>query len=194
MAAILNVFKTPVREAIIRLSEEGLVKVVPPGGTFVATIEVQRYIEACFIRFRLESGAAAEAAKRHTLEDLGRLELSLNQQVEAVASEDYTRFFELDEDFHLAIFSTARLGGVWAFVKAKGEIDRMRHLKMVFGVRRTGEVIHEHRDIVDATRVVSPDEAVAAMTRHLGLSREPDHRTFTRSETVQQKNGNHGAA
>ncbi|WP_156414610.1 GntR family transcriptional regulator [Ensifer sp. Root278] len=182
VAALLNVSKTPVREAIIRLSEEGLVKVVPQGGTFVATIEVQRYIEACFIRFRLESGAAAEAAKRHTLEDLGRLELCLNQQVEAVGNEDYTRFFELDEEFHRMIFSTARLSGVWAFVnQAKGEIDRMRHLKMVFGVRRTGEVIHEHRDIVDAIRAASPDEAVAAMTRHLGsleakiteLSRNP---------------------
>ncbi len=55
VAAILNVSKTPVREAIIRLWEEGLIKVVPQGGTFVATIEVQRYIEACFIRFRLEA-------------------------------------------------------------------------------------------------------------------------------------------
>jgi DNA-binding GntR family transcriptional regulator len=182
VAAILNVSKTPVREAIIRLSEEGLIKVVPQGGTFVATIEVQRYIEACFIRFRLEAGAAAEAAKRHTLEDLGRMELCLNQQIEAVEKEDYTGFFELDEDFHRTIFAAARLGGVWAFVnQAKGEIDRMRHLKMIFGVRRTGEVIHEHRDIVDAVRNASPDEAVAAMSRHLGsleskiteLSRDP---------------------
>jgi DNA-binding GntR family transcriptional regulator len=182
VAAILHVSKTPVREAIIRLSEEGLIKVVPQGGTFVATIEVQRYIEACFIRFRLEVGAAAEAAKRHTFEDLGRLELLLNQQIEAVEKEDYTNFFELDESFHKAIFAAARLSGVWAFVnQAKGEIDRMRHLKMVFGVRRTGEVIDEHRAIVEAIRDASPDAAVAAMSRHLGsleskiteLSRDP---------------------
>lgn len=182
VAAILDVSKTPVREAIIRLSEEGLVKVVPQGGTFVSPIEVQRYIEACFIRHRLEAGAAAEAAKRHTFEDLARMDFCLNQQIEAVEAEEYTRFFDMDEDFHRAIFAAARLNGVWAFVnQAKGEIDRMRHLKMVFGVRRTKEVIDEHRAIVDAIRDASPDAAITAMGIHLGsldaklteLSRDP---------------------
>ncbi|MCM2477750.1 GntR family transcriptional regulator [Rhizobium sp. CG5] len=182
VAAILNISKTPVREAIIRLSEEGLLRVVPQGGTFVSTIDVQRYIEACFIRFKLESGAVAEAARRHTFEDLCRLEVCLNQQIAAAAEKDYTQFFLLDEEFHKSIFAAARLAGVWSVVnQAKGEMDRMRHLKRVFAVRRTEEVIDEHRDVLEAIRSANSESAVAAITRHLGsleskiteLSRDP---------------------
>ncbi|MGG2474213.1 GntR family transcriptional regulator, partial [Rhizobium sp. BR5] len=59
-----------VREAIIRLSEEGFVTVVPQGGTYISPIDVQRYMEACFIRFKLEEGAVIEATKRYSLEDI----------------------------------------------------------------------------------------------------------------------------
>lgn len=80
IAALLNVSKTPVREAIIRLSEEGFVTVVPQGGTYISPIDVQRYMEACFIRFKLEEGAVIEAAKRHSLEDIARLKTCLSNQ------------------------------------------------------------------------------------------------------------------
>ncbi len=169
IAAILNVSKTPVREAIIRLQEEGLLAVVPQGGTFVASLDVQRYMEACFIRFRLESGAAAEAARRHSFEDVGRLEACVGEQIEAARNEQFNEFFLLDEEFHKSIFAAARLPGVWSFVNmAKGEVDRMRHLKRIFAVRKTEQVIQEHKAILAAIRSSNADDAVAAMTRHIG--------------------------
>src|SRR5918998_1596738 len=62
VAACLKVSKTPVREAIIRLSEEGLVAVVPKSRTYVAPINLDRFLEGCFVRLQLESGAARRAA------------------------------------------------------------------------------------------------------------------------------------
>lgn len=182
VAAILNISKTPVREAMIRLSEEGLLSVVPQGGTFVATIDVQRYIEACFIRYKLESGAVAEAARRHSFEDVCRLEACIGEQIEAASNEDYKEFFLLDEEFHKSLFVAAKLPGVWSVVnQAKGEMDRMRHLKRIFAVRRTDQVIEEHKAIVVAIREANVEQAVAALTLHLGsleakineLSRNP---------------------
>lgn len=182
IAAILNVSKTPVREAIIRLSEEGFLIVVPQGGTYVAPIDVQRYMEACFTRFKLEDGAVVEAARRHTFEDITLLNVCISKQKEAAANGAYTDFFLLDEEFHRSIFIAAKLAGVWSIVnQAKGEMDRMRHLKRIFAVRRTEQVIEEHEAIVAAIAASDPEAARAAITTHLGslenkiaeLSRDP---------------------
>ncbi len=182
IAAILQVSKTPVREAIIRLAEDGFVTVVPQGGTYVTTIEIQRYMEACFIRFKLEEGAAMEAASRHSLEDVARLRSCIVRQKAAAEQEDYPDFFLLDEEFHRTIFAAARLPGAWGVVnQAKGEMDRMRHLKRVFAVRRTEQVIEEHEAIVAAIESGDPAAAREAVVKHLGsiesklteLSRNP---------------------
>ena len=50
VAGTLNLSKTPVREAIIRLSREGLVRVAPKSGSFVTAINLDRYFEACFMK------------------------------------------------------------------------------------------------------------------------------------------------
>ncbi|MDA5639300.1 MULTISPECIES: GntR family transcriptional regulator [Agrobacterium] len=187
IAALLNVSKTPVREAIIRLSEEGFVTVVPQGGTYISPIDVQRYMEACFIRFKLEEGAVIEAAKRHSLEDIARLKTCLSNQRIAAKDEEFTNFFLLDEEFHKNIFAAARLPGAWSVVnQAKGEMDRMRHLKRVFAVRRTEKVIEEHEAIVDGIESGDVEAAREAVQRHLGsletkiaeLSRNPKIWTF----------------
>ena len=55
IAAVLNASKTPVREALIRLEDVGLVQVVPQSGTYVTPIQREAYIEGCFIRLQLET-------------------------------------------------------------------------------------------------------------------------------------------
>lgn len=187
IAALLHVSKTPVREAIIRLAEEGFVIVVPQGGTYIAPIDVQRYMEACFIRFKLEEGAVIEAVKRHSLEDIARLKTCLAQQRAAAEDEQFTDFFLLDEEFHRTIFAAARLPGAWSVVnQAKGEMDRMRHLKRVFAVRRTEKVIEEHENIVAAIESGDIERARGAVQLHLGsleskiaeLSKDPKIWTY----------------
>lgn len=169
IASLLHVSKTPVREAIIRLSEEGFVTVVPQGGTYISPILVQRYMEACFIRFRLEEGAVIEATKRHSLEDIVRLKTCLAEQRKAAQDENYADFFLLDEEFHRTIFNAARLPGAWSVVnQAKGEMDRMRHLKRVFAVRRTEKVIEDHEAIVNAIESGDISKAQEAIQNHLG--------------------------
>ena len=62
VASALNVSKTPVREAIIRLSREGLVQVKPKSGSYVTAISLDRFFEACFIRTQLETGCVKRLA------------------------------------------------------------------------------------------------------------------------------------
>ncbi|MFT7212671.1 MAG: DNA-binding GntR family transcriptional regulator [Granulosicoccus sp.] len=69
----LRASKPPVREALIRIEEAGLVEVVPKSGTYVTPIRINTSIDACFIRLQLEAKAvsaqprctAIGAAKRY---------------------------------------------------------------------------------------------------------------------------------
>ncbi|NNC56183.1 MAG: GntR family transcriptional regulator, partial [Woeseiaceae bacterium] len=85
VATVLKVSKTPVREALIRLSREGLVQVVPKSGSYVTAVSLDRYLEACFVRTQLEVGCV----KRLAVQGVGRadqvrLKAILKEQEEAL--------------------------------------------------------------------------------------------------------------
>jgi len=170
----LNASKTPVREALIRLEEGGLVEVIPKSGTYVTPIQIDRYIDACFVRLQLEIGAARRAAERATPEALDAIEVVIQRQRDAGAAEDFVAFFDADEAFHLSIFHAAGIAGAWRSVKrALADLDRIRHLKRIYQIRRTESVMAEHEAILHAIRSGDPSAAEAAMVGHLrSLDRE----------------------
>lgn len=89
----LKASKTPVREALIKLEDTGLVRVVPKSGTYVSPISLDRYIEACFIRLQLEIGAVRRAAERNNdLRGVLHLETTISRQVKALKPETINYF------------------------------------------------------------------------------------------------------
>ena len=166
----LKASKTPVREAIIKLEETGLIKVVPKSGTYVSPISLDRYIEACFTRLHLEVGAVRRAAERNNdLKSVLQLEVMITRQIKALEVEKYEEFFRLDEALHQAFFDMAGVPGVWQVVKrTQSDVYRIRHLKRIYNIRRGNQVIEEHQAIVAAIRSGSPDAAEAALIVHIG--------------------------
>ncbi len=166
----LKASKTPVREAIIKLEETGLIRVVPKSGTYVSPISLDRYIEACFTRLHLEVGAVRRAAERsNDLKSVLRLEAMITRQVKALEVEKHEEFFQLDEALHQAFFDMAGVPGVWQVVKrTQSDVYRIRHLKRIYNIRRGNQVIEEHQAIVAAIRNGSPDAAEAALIEHIG--------------------------
>lgn len=73
VALSLAVSKTPVREAFIRLAEDGVVGIVPHSGTYVAPIDIEVAREGCRILAALFAACAEKAAERCSLGDIGRL-------------------------------------------------------------------------------------------------------------------------
>lgn len=170
VAETLNASKTPVREAMIRLQGIGLVTIIPKSGTYVTTIQISSYIEACFIRLQLEVGAVRRAASQQSSwETILKMENILKQQVIALEDGKSLEFFRLDQALHQAFFVAAGVPGVWNAVKdSQSDVNRIRHLKRLHNIRREGEVIKDHRAIVAAIRAGSPDDAEAAMVNHIG--------------------------
>jgi len=170
IAEVLFASKTPVREALIRLEDAGLVTIIPKSGTYVTPIDMDRYLEACFVRLQLETGAVRRAAQHNNdpkaMADLTDL---MARQEHAMAAEDYKLFFNLDEDLHRAFFEIAGMPGVWSTVKrVQFDMDRVRHLKRLHGIRRGAQVIKQHWAIVKALQKGAADQAEAALVDHIG--------------------------
>ena len=165
LARELEVSRTPVREGLLLLVEEDLVRVFPKLGSFVARVDPQRIADAQFVREAIEVASLADAVERRTDEDVEALRDLLRQQREVV--EDVDRFFALDEAFHQRLLAAAGHGNSWRTVEqAKAHLDRARRLGLR-AVSPISSLIDQHAEIVDGLASRDLDVAVAALRGHL---------------------------
>lgn len=166
IAAAHGVSRTPVREALLRLAEEGLVEIVPKSGTHVARIPVVALGDAMCAREALELMIVRKAAARARGSDVAAMRAIILRQRECVEAGDAPGFHENDEALHLAIADAAGHPGVWAMVlQIKVQLDRLRRLTLPnFDWLR--HVIDEHEAIVEGVASGDPDRAAAAMQGH----------------------------
>jgi len=163
-----GVSRTPVREALIRLVEDGLVNIYPQSGTFVAPIPTSRIPEAVVIRKALEGATVEKAAECATAQDVARLDDILARQRFLAERRDTDGFHEADEAFHEAIAGIAGYPGIWDYLRpVKVQIDRARRMTLP-ALGRMQHVIGEHQAIRDAIAAHDVAAACAGMKIHLG--------------------------
>ena len=162
-----GVSRTPVREAILKLADEGLVEIFPQSGTFVARIPLGALPEAFAIRKALEEATVRYAAERATGSQIALLRANLELQRERAAAGDFEGFHLADETFHALVAEAAGYPGFWALTQqVKVQIDRFRRLTLpVMG--RMPVVIAEHEAILDAIAAHDPAAAARALDSHL---------------------------
>jgi DNA-binding GntR family transcriptional regulator len=162
-----GVSRTPVREALIRLAEEGLVDIVPQSGTFVGRIPQGALPEAVVVRKALEGAAIGYALEVASDDDLERLAALIARQEALASIDDQPGFHAADEAFHATLAEIAGHPGLWRIAQqAKLQIDRCRLLTLP-APGRMQTVMGEHRDILAALRRRDRAAALAAMERHL---------------------------
>jgi GntR family transcriptional regulator, rspAB operon transcriptional repressor len=163
----LGISRTPLREAILKLSDEHLVVIVPNSGTYVSKIDLQTVFDGQLIRDALEMKVVRLAAVKMSSTFDHKLDFNMYQQERLAAAFDYDGFYELDEAFHSMICEFGASARIWKVVHgAKAQLDRIRRL--AFPVPRHLEIIlAEHSAIATALRVRDPDAAAAAMKVHL---------------------------
>lgn len=164
-----QVSRTPVREALIRLAEEGLVEIRPQSGTFVSRIRAEAIAEALDIRLALESMTVRRAADLARPANIAVLDQSLAEQRAAAAETAAERFHAADEAFHAAIGAIAGRPRTWLLIReVKQDLDRARRLTLPAS-GRMAQVMHEHSAIRDAIAAGKPGRAERHMAAHLAV-------------------------
>jgi DNA-binding GntR family transcriptional regulator len=163
----LGVSRSPVTEALNRLSTDGLVDIVPQSATRVSRFSIPELIEESFLREAIEVAAAAKVATERTDDQLAKLSRNLRLQELLVQDSDFQGFFEADLEFHELIL---RFTG---FPKVANTAEQMslqlKRARMLILPEegRPKEAIAEHQKILKAIKTQDASAAKSAMSGHL---------------------------
>lgn len=165
IAGRYGVSRQPVREAFIRLAQQGLLLIRPKRATVVKKISPDGVRQSRFIRESIEVEIIRRVAARPGDAKAVLAELIAEQEA-ASSADDSLGFHNLDELFHRTL---ARLAGVeyaWQLIDDhKMQLDRVRFLTL--GVSSSQRAIAEHKEIAAAVAAGNSVEAEAAMRAHL---------------------------
>lgn len=167
IAEELGVSRTPVRESLIILGGEGLIRIFPRLGTFVTPIDADKVAHAQFVREALESAALQRAFDAATPLDHDEIRAILDQQDAAIAQHDLPGFLEFDDRFHERLMEASGFGSAWQEVSAaKVHMDRVRRLSLPLP-NVLSRLAAEHHAIADALRTGNRAGGLAHLHTHL---------------------------
>lgn len=162
-----NVSRQPVREAFIKLAENGLIQIRPQRGSYVNKISMARVRNGSFIRQAIECAVARRAASMITESQCYQLEQNLHQQRIAIERKQLDDFFELDDNFHQLLTQIADCQLAWDTIEnLKATVDRVRYMSFDH-VSPPEMLLRQHLDIFSALQKRDGDAVERAMTQHL---------------------------
>jgi DNA-binding GntR family transcriptional regulator len=161
----LGISRTPVREAFIRLAEDGLINITPQKRSIVSRIDLEQADEARFIRLAVEKAVLREACGKLAPSDLEALETNLRAQESCCTEKAFHRMLIVDNDFHRIIFRGCAREASWLYLKKLDyNYDRLRVMVMPLSIDR---IITEHRRMRDLIRKCEADDVEEVLDRHL---------------------------
>jgi DNA-binding GntR family transcriptional regulator len=167
LAETLGMSRTPVREALISLSREGMVEIESQRGFRLRMLSAEQRQEIFDLRSLLESYTARRLAAHATEPDIQRLTEIVDAQEQLGEGARQSEFLALDEQFHL--LQPEMLG----LQRTHATMSSLRGAMWLIGFQalalpeRCRAVIAEHRAIVDAIARREPDAAAAAARGHI---------------------------
>jgi DNA-binding GntR family transcriptional regulator len=163
IATHYGVSQTPVRDAMMKLEEEGLLTIYPQSKTEVSRINVAHARETQFLRLSLELEVTRLLALKEDKTSLAPARQILRLQQTALEDGDLKLFSALDRRFHLSLFKATGNANLWQLVSSRsGHIDRLRNLNLP-DPGKPANILHYHGLILDGIAkgdVAATDTAV----------------------------------
>jgi DNA-binding GntR family transcriptional regulator len=167
MAEQLGVSKTPVREALSRLEQEGLVETTSFKGAVVSTYSEDDLREIYELRELLEGAAARTASASASDATLERLGAIVGRSRDLRSAGSLTELAGLLGEFDLVVYEQVTNQRMRALIEnLKAHLARIGKLTEEIPGRVEASV-EEHARIVDAIAAHDPDEAEKLMRRHI---------------------------
>lgn len=166
LAQMFGVSQTPVRDALIKLNEEGLVDIFPQHATVVSRIDVASALQAHFLRRSVEAEIAGTLAAHPTELLVAQLRAQLEVQ-SALANDDYSQFIAADREFHRLMYVAAGVPDLYDLIRRmSGHVDRLRRLHLP-AAGKAKAVVRDHKRIVEAIAAGQPEQARERVREHL---------------------------
>jgi len=163
----LGVSRTPIRESLCRLENEGIVKIIPRRGAFVVKHSKESIIEILLVREVLE-GFAARLAVGHiderTVEEMRSFFRDFSEANICDRSKDYA---QADLKFHTLIAKKSQNSWLMSIMNILNDHIQMLRLRTVALEGRPEHSLLEHRKIIEALERRNPALAESLMRKHI---------------------------
>ena len=151
----LGIGRTPVRESVVRLQQEGLVFTKPKSGSYVSLIDLKNAECAHFLRSNTERAVVIECCARRS-------------KARAMHNHDQRAFFSSDNRMHELFYQIAGRKREWTWLSAGSyDLDRFRWLHVKAKGVSWDSILNEHRHLFQAITQRDPREASYLITSHL---------------------------
>lgn len=174
LAAELGVSHIPVREALTRLTDEGLVERMPRRGARVATLTPRELEEVSSLRIVLERFVVTRVQERLTAAEEKELRRIVASMRQAAARGDFRRVLDLDQRFHERLWELAdhqMLGEV--VTGLRGRIGAfLRAATAALAPEALERHAASHDVLLDAILTGDAEAGCAEMSRHIELATE----------------------
>lgn len=173
VSAAVEVSRTPVREALLRLEVEGLLRLYPKRGALVVPVSAGEIRDVLDARLVIEQHAARtviDAGSHHALAE--ELRAILGKHHDPGAPRDATRFTELDQQFHVALVDAAGnklLAGFYATLRDRQL--RMGTAALLRDPHRYDAILAEHSALADLIDGGDADAVASTLAAHLAASK-----------------------
>src|ERR1700688_1131405 len=167
LAGQFGVSSTPIRDALMRLEEEGLVDVFPQYATVVSRVDVRLAQQAHFLRQAVELEIVRGLAVSHDAAVVADLNRTVALQQQFAKARDCEKFMAADNEFHAQLYAASDKQDIWVLVKSRsGHIDRLRRLHLP-SPGKAQDIVRHHKLIAKAIGAGEADEAQKHLRTHL---------------------------
>ena len=172
LAKELGISRTPVREALLELSAQGLVTFLPRKGVIVNHYTEHDVEEIFELRKAIELAAVEKVAKIAGPNNITKIEKVFNDQKAALKKNDYSGFLQADRRFHSLFGEMTNNRRLTAILDNIRDMVHLMGLQALSQTGRREEVIDEHEKTLEALKQGDPAGARKSLEHHLERSRK----------------------
>lgn len=168
LAREFGISRIPIREALLLLESEGLVRIMPHRGAVVVKLNAEEIEELFNMRMLLEPFLLERSAPHLSPEDFATLDGILDRYEDSIGKQDVASWNDLNVEFHLLLYSHARSPRIVATVRTLlNECDRHTRIQLSNIEADRARAMTEHADMVRLCRGGRFAEAAALLRAHI---------------------------
>lgn len=167
VAKTMNCSQSTVREALMRLQEDGLIVRQGYRGTVVSSVSVAEGQESLDIRARIESRAAKLSIANFNAQRIAALSELVRQMELAAEQEDEYGLFELDQEFHRAVYEAANLPAMMPILERCSLCSHRFKITQSSTRRTLQETALRHWSIIEALKSGDAVELERVLFHHV---------------------------